>query len=276
MSRSCTIIWKCQLSIYYYYHLCEIGRKLNESFEAGRYDKYRHHDHWHFGLFVFEKFHDSGTLSQFRRHVWKVRHHFDDFEYDMTFKRSAVFLFLFIWLLTILIWQLTGTVARKHGRYLDVISCTLLMKNWFYPKSWMWNYSYHQLILEKRFFYLVHVNGKVLRKNQKNLRDERWQKWRRVCEGWHGLNWSKRHAAHLAWQPVTNQLEIFRLPNVSNLISHLSNWGRRVHNYKRAQFKPILPIFLQPKQEWWTPPLEHSSSGRLLIHLPQFHYLKIT
>ncbi|XP_046644476.1 uncharacterized protein LOC124329460 [Daphnia pulicaria] len=50
-----------------------------------------------------------------------ILEHFRNFE--ETFEKSAI------------ISTILRTVTRKHGPYLDVISCTALMKNWFYPKN---------------------------------------------------------------------------------------------------------------------------------------------
>ncbi|XP_046457507.1 uncharacterized protein LOC124204483 [Daphnia pulex] len=50
-----------------------------------------------------------------------ILEHFGNFE--ETFEKSAI------------ISTILRTVARKHGPYLDVISCTSIMKNWFYPNK---------------------------------------------------------------------------------------------------------------------------------------------
>jgi hypothetical protein len=35
------------------------GRKLDENFATGRHDSYRHDDHRHFALFIFQEFRHS-------------------------------------------------------------------------------------------------------------------------------------------------------------------------------------------------------------------------
>ncbi|XP_046643399.1 uncharacterized protein LOC124328590 [Daphnia pulicaria] len=50
-----------------------------------------------------------------------ILQHFQNFE--ATFEKSSI------------ISTILGTAARKHGPYLDVVLCTSIMKNWFYPQT---------------------------------------------------------------------------------------------------------------------------------------------
>ncbi|EFX78211.1 hypothetical protein DAPPUDRAFT_320733 [Daphnia pulex] len=63
----------------------------------------------------------TGILVCLFSKSFAILEHFRNFE--ETFEKSAI------------ISTILRTVARKHGPYLDVISCTSLMKNWFYPNK---------------------------------------------------------------------------------------------------------------------------------------------